>query len=90
MIYVVEFAQGGDNRTVSTSESVASTLTAPSGEDMTTEEEDNVEDNGDTSDTASAPSPGLRPDIIDGEPTVANLLDDILSPYEDLFLTIFN
>ena len=49
--------QGGDsNRTISTSESVASTMTAPSDDDLTSDE-DNGEDNGDTSDTASAPSP---------------------------------
>ena len=44
-------------RTVSTSESIASTITAPSEEDMSSSDEDNGEDNGETSDTASAPSP---------------------------------
>ncbi len=49
--------QRESNRTVSTSESVASTMTAPSEEELTSSDEDNGEDNGDTSDTASAPSP---------------------------------
>ncbi len=48
---------GSGGRTVSTSESVASTITAHS--DMSSSDEDNVEDNDETSDTASAPSPLL-------------------------------
>ena len=47
--------EGG--RTVSISESVASTTTAPSEDDLSTDDEDNAEDNDMTSDTASAPSP---------------------------------
>jgi hypothetical protein len=42
---------------VSVSESVASTITAHSEEDFSSEDEDNGEDNDDSSDTASVPSP---------------------------------
>ena len=45
---------------MSISESVASTITAPSEEDLTTSDDDNAEDNDETSDTASAPSPTAR------------------------------
>ncbi|XP_050409847.2 nuclear receptor corepressor 1 isoform X2 [Patella vulgata] len=46
-----------DKRTVSMSESVASTMTAHSDDELSLCEEDNGEDNGDDSDTTSAPSP---------------------------------
>ena len=51
------FLQQDAGRTVSTSESVASTITAASEEDMSSSDDDNGEDNDDSSDTASAPSP---------------------------------
>lgn len=53
--------EGLDNRTVSISESVASTLTAHSEEEMSSGDDDNGEDNGETSDTESAPSPPPQP-----------------------------
>ncbi|BFZ19004.1 hypothetical protein BsWGS_22044 [Bradybaena similaris] len=49
--------QGGDRRTISTCESITSTVTAGSEEEVSSSDDENVEDNGDDSDTASAPSP---------------------------------
>ena len=48
--------QGEDSRTVSTSESVASTLTAHSDDEPSTDEEDNADDTEDDSGTDTAAS----------------------------------
>ncbi|KAH9490196.1 hypothetical protein Btru_049405 [Bulinus truncatus] len=49
-----------DRRTTSTCESITSTVTANSEEEVSLTDDENDEDNGDDSDTASAPSPKLE------------------------------